>query len=617
MDKVETVANNDKRKLLGELGLLEEVLDLLRVVVVAVTADTLNLVKLTHLGGSLNVLEVNIGVLRQVDNAAKVIEETLSSLVLLKQVNKTDRAKKLRVLGGNVHNRLQVLADVSLHHCIETVKRLLNGQLAEELGEPLGVEVGRAGDVNNDALDRFGVLVELKGLLGQTSLLAKVGNASLVEVGEHAVAQNSLGDLRGVHQVHLQETGLKAGVLGLVVLEGVEQESSSLLDHALRLEDVADTLKVNQRSLLAVGQSGSELSTLLGVGANDVLQQLDVIRLVAGLGSIRQDLVELTSLGETSNDLLGNIGLEVDRQGHVHIVRANHVTKLLGAVQLVLLEPLLQEVFSVLLQNWLCKFDRLVAVQSTLVEEHTEVLQGVGHLTRLGGQTLELLDGVSSTQEAARGVCGNLGSLSIVASVEELLELSGVQVIGTGETSARSELDGDFGVGRIIEEVRNNVSFVNGDKEDLTLAVDTHKTRGVVVSASSEDGLAGNSVHEDESSGLKVVKVNKAVLGNHEDDTILLRDLESDGEIVGGLGREEDVDSLLLEDWVRFGVVDLNNVNLGTSSSSHSETEELGILGSALEAQGAERSSVTLNGLTNATVLGVQLHGADDAALLL
>ena len=69
MDKVEAVADNDQRQLLSQVGLLEEILDLLGVVVVALTADTLNLGELVHSSGSLNVLEVHFGVLAEIDNA--------------------------------------------------------------------------------------------------------------------------------------------------------------------------------------------------------------------------------------------------------------------------------------------------------------------------------------------------------------------------------------------------------------------------------------------------------------------------------------------------------------------------------------------------------------------
>ncbi|KAJ7828940.1 hypothetical protein B0H14DRAFT_3718285, partial [Mycena olivaceomarginata] len=54
VDEVETIANNDERKLVSQLGLFEEVLDLLGVVVVAFAANPLNFADLASPCSSLN-----------------------------------------------------------------------------------------------------------------------------------------------------------------------------------------------------------------------------------------------------------------------------------------------------------------------------------------------------------------------------------------------------------------------------------------------------------------------------------------------------------------------------------------------------------------------------------
>jgi hypothetical protein len=74
--KVKPVADDDERELVRELGLLEEVLDFLRVVEVALPADTLDLADLTGAGRGLDVLEVDLRVLAEVDDRAKVVVET-------------------------------------------------------------------------------------------------------------------------------------------------------------------------------------------------------------------------------------------------------------------------------------------------------------------------------------------------------------------------------------------------------------------------------------------------------------------------------------------------------------------------------------------------------------
>jgi len=74
--EVEPVADDDKRKLVLKFGLLEEVLDFLRVVVVTLSANTLDLADLVRAGGRLDVLEVDFGVLAKVDDGAEIVIET-------------------------------------------------------------------------------------------------------------------------------------------------------------------------------------------------------------------------------------------------------------------------------------------------------------------------------------------------------------------------------------------------------------------------------------------------------------------------------------------------------------------------------------------------------------
>ena len=80
--------------------------------------------------------------------------------------------------------------------------------------------------------------------LEEVGLLAKVRDPGTVVVSEHLVAEDRIGDLRSVDEVHLEKTRLKRTLLGAVLLERVEEEGRRLLVHALRHKDV-DDLKVN------------------------------------------------------------------------------------------------------------------------------------------------------------------------------------------------------------------------------------------------------------------------------------------------------------------------------------------------------------------------------------
>ena len=54
----------------------------------------------------------------------------------------------------------------------------------------------------------------------------------------------------------------------------------------------------------------------------------------------------------------------------------------------------------------------------------------------------------------------------------------------------------------------------------------------------------------------------EAILGDKVDDTVLLRNLHRDGEVVRGLGREEHVDALLLEEWVALRTINPDDMRL-------------------------------------------------------
>ena len=76
MHKVESITDGGERKLVLEFGLLEEILDFLRVVVIVLSAYTLDLSNLVSTCGSLDGLEVDFGILAKVDDRSKVVVET-------------------------------------------------------------------------------------------------------------------------------------------------------------------------------------------------------------------------------------------------------------------------------------------------------------------------------------------------------------------------------------------------------------------------------------------------------------------------------------------------------------------------------------------------------------
>lgn len=137
MNKVKTVANNDKGKLVGKLGLFEKVLDFFGVIVIALPTNALDLANLSSSGGSLNVLEIYFLILAEVDNRTKIVIQTLKTLVALKQFNESDRTENVRVLGRNLDDNLEILTDVNTQHLVEAGHGLVCSKPAEVVGEPL------------------------------------------------------------------------------------------------------------------------------------------------------------------------------------------------------------------------------------------------------------------------------------------------------------------------------------------------------------------------------------------------------------------------------------------------------------------------------------------------
>jgi len=137
VDKVEAVTNNDKRELVGKFGLLEEVLDLLGVIVIALPANTLDFANLSGTRSSLNVLEVYFLILAEVDNRAKIVIQALEAFVALKQFNEFDRAKNVGILGGDLDDNLEILTNVNTQHLVEASHGLVCSEPAEVVGKPL------------------------------------------------------------------------------------------------------------------------------------------------------------------------------------------------------------------------------------------------------------------------------------------------------------------------------------------------------------------------------------------------------------------------------------------------------------------------------------------------
>jgi hypothetical protein len=73
MYEIKSIADDDEWKLVCEFGLLEEVLDLLRIVVITLSTDSFDFPNLARTSGGLNVFEMNFGIFTEIDHRSQVV----------------------------------------------------------------------------------------------------------------------------------------------------------------------------------------------------------------------------------------------------------------------------------------------------------------------------------------------------------------------------------------------------------------------------------------------------------------------------------------------------------------------------------------------------------------
>ena len=100
---------------------------------------------------------------------------------------------------------------------------------------------------------------------------------------------------------------------------------------------------------------------------HDIPEQEDVVRCVPDLLGVEDNLLELSCLSETLDDLHGDVSPQIDGEGQGGVSGLDDVTQLFGALQLVLFQPLLQQLLASLLEDGAAQLQRLVLVELALV----------------------------------------------------------------------------------------------------------------------------------------------------------------------------------------------------------------------------------------------------------
>ena len=220
-------------------------------------------------------------------------------------------------------------------------------------------------------------------------------------------------------------------------------------------------------------------------------------------------------------------------------------------------------------------------VQISTIEQDSEVLQDRGDSSWCDRDLLESLNSLWRSQNATRGVGGDLCGFRVLPLLEEVLELLDEKVVGTRQIGSGCQANSKVPVLQLVyrpgasasirliasliehtHDVWYHVRLVQANTQDLTLLVDSDDSSSQFVFGGRKDGVPGNSVHVKALPGLKVVQVDESVFRYEINDTMTFRDLHSDGEIASGFGREEHISSLLREYWIGGVVIDFNDVKL-------------------------------------------------------
>mmetsp|Transcript_27003 Transcript_27003/g.31127 ORF Transcript_27003/g.31127 Transcript_27003/m.31127 type:complete len:207 (-) Transcript_27003:376-996(-) len=170
----------------------------------------------------------------------------------------------------------------------------------------------------------------------------------------------------------------------------------------------------------------------------------------------------------------------------------------------------------------------------------------------------------------------------------------------------------------VVGDERDDIITVNSDRQQLSLSVNTKKTVGGGVFRRNEDGIITNPVSENTVTGADFEQEQETTLGDHENDTIFLRHLHQNGEIVGIVGRVGDFGTLL-EFLSSLGLANFHNMESGHSFAclSFGEAEQTGLLTGFVNDSLTETSSVAFQELLSVGFSEVQLHITVDCSSLI
>ena len=216
-----------------------------------------------------------------------------------------------------------------------------------------------------------------------------------------------------------------------------------------------------------------------------------------------RQLVKLTSLRESRDNLRTRTRLDIKLKGSIGIGRGDQITELFARFEFVFSQPRVEKLLLVLREDELGKFNRLDLVEFAALQTGAKVLQQRRALSRLRRHAAESSNGLIVTQRVhrRRELCGSL----VVARIEEHVKLRHHENIRTRKVASRRERDREFQVVKLSADIRNHGSFVKSHQQDLPASVDNVKATSVRCLCADKHGFLRNTAAVHWRSRFKIV----------------------------------------------------------------------------------------------------------------
>lgn len=363
------------------------------------------------------------------------------------------------ILGADLHSDLDILSIVS-EHFLQDLDGLVIGEFADEGHDPFLVQHM---DIQTNTLNVFKLLVVLQGLLVEAFLLAEHRYFLSVELVPDLHVQDGFRHLRGSHQIQFQDLGLPLGIFRLVLLHAFQQELGQFSQAVVSQEDISQLMDI--LALLLASLNGHLHGPLWVLGDHGG-EHLNIVQGAPHGLLLLHSQVHLAGLHVALHQFFLGVAGFVNSECQLHVLLFHKVAQGFRASQLIFIEPILNELFLLLLQHGLHQLDAFLLIQLALLQEGLEIdHDGLG-LARGGFNVLQLVHGVRCTEDRASG--GDLGSFLVVlgdqGSVEGLLEelVGAWQPVFSGQLGAHGLVE----LGTLVHEIGNEVLLVNGDSDE-------------------------------------------------------------------------------------------------------------------------------------------------------